>query len=310
MTLQQLEYLIALDKHKRFAKAAEACNVTQPTLSTMIQRLEEELGVILFDRSRQPVVPTAIGLRLIEQAKRILSEAGKIPEIIKEEKEEICGHVTIAVLPTIAPFLLPRLMPMMGDNKLKNLSIELIELTTSRCLAKLQDRTIDMAIIASEAQVEGLEDHLLFYEEFMGYVSRNEKLYEESTLRSSLVEPSRLWLLGEGHCFRDQLVRFCQLKGFHDRRIQYTEGSLQAFMRLVESGRGITFLPALALDSLSPEQKKLVRPFAKPRPVREIRLAHRTDYVRNSLKELLITSIIKSVPEEMLSLSVEQSIAR
>ncbi len=309
MTLQQLEYLVALDTHRRFAKAAEMCNVTQPTLSTMIQRLEEELGVTLFDRSHQPVIPTAIGKKIIAQAQHILSEARKVTDIIREEKDEISGKIVVGVLPTIAPFLVPRMIPSMGD-QFKQVDIEFVELTTSRCLEALSNCSIDMAIIASETQTEGLEDRLLFYEEFLGYVSRNEKIFEQPLVRSSLVDPQRLWLLDEGHCFRDQLIRFCQLKDLNNRRVNYAQGSLQAFMHLVESGQGSTFIPALALSTLSPEQKKLIRPFAKPRPVREIRLAYRADFVRNSLKELISKLVRRVVPEEMLTLSVDQTIAR
>ncbi len=308
MNLQQLEYVAALDKYRHFAKAADHCNVSQPTLSTMILKLEEELGVKLFDRSRQPIEPTQIGALVITQVKQILYEINSIGKIVEEEKESLTGKLNIAVLPTIAPSLLPRVLPI-WKKELAGLEIHVTELQTSRCLAALLSGEIDMAIIASKAETEGLEDDLLFYEEFLGYVSRNEPLFEETVIRTTEVDAHRLWLLDEGHCFRDQLVRFCQMKGLHERQTAYSGGSMEVFMRLVESGQGITFIPELALEQLSHSQKELVRPFAMPRPVREIRLAIRQDYSRRKLRDRLANLLRAAVPASMHKLQTGQHLA-
>lgn len=309
MTLQQLEYLVALDKHRQFAKAAAACNVTQPTLSTMIQRLEEELGVQLFDRQRQPVEPTAIGEKVIEQARRTLGASALIEELIAESRDTLSGDFTLAVLPTIAPYLIPLVLPK-WKARFKDLKLEIVELKTSQCLAALQERSIDMAIIASAPEVEGMQYRLLFYEEFLGYVSRNEKIYCSSVVRSSEVDASRLWLLDEGHCFRDQLVRYCQLSASAKRAIRYSEGNLLSFMHLVEGGQGMTFIPKLAERYLGTDQRSLVRPFAIPRPVRAIHLAFRSDFVRTSLLDAFTSTICSSVPQDMLQMAPNQALAK
>ena len=169
MNIQQLEYIAALDKFRHFAKAADYCNVSQPTLSTMILKLEEELGAKLFDRSRQPIEPTSIGALVVSQAKQILYDLNSITRIIEEEQQSLTGRLNIAVLPTIAPYLLPRVFPI-WKKELAGLEIHVSEMQTSRCLASLLSGEIDMAIIASKAETEGLEDDLLYYEEFLGYV--------------------------------------------------------------------------------------------------------------------------------------------
>lgn len=309
MTLQQLEYLVALDKHRQFAKAAVACNVTQPTLSTMIQRLEEELGVLLFDRQKQPVRPTAIGEQIIKQARHTLASSAAIGELIVENRKNLSGSVKLAVLPTIAPYLIPLVLPK-WQTRFKDVTLKIEELKTSQCLAALQDRSIDMAIIASDPQEEGIQYRFLYYEEFLGYVSRNEKIYRSSVVRSSEVDPARLWLLDEGHCFRDQLVRYCQLSAQTQRSISYSEGNLVSFMHLVEGGQGMTFIPKLAERYLDPDQRTLVRPFAIPRPVRGIHLAVRIDFVRSSLLDAFVQTIRNSVPAEMLQLAPNQLIAK
>ena len=308
MNIQQLEYIAALDKFRHFAKAADYCNVSQPTLSTMILKLEEELGAKLFDRSRQPIEPTSIGALVVSQAKQILYDLNSITRIIEEEQQSLTGRLNIAVLPTIAPYLLPRVFPI-WKKELAGLEIHVSEMQTSRCLASLLSGEIDMAIIASKAETEGLEDDLLYYEEFLGYVSRCEPLFEQDVIRTTEVDAHRLWLLDEGHCFRDQLVRFCQMKGLHERQTAYSGGSMEAFMRLVESGQGITFIPQLTVEQLSPSQKELVRPFGMPRPVREVRFAVRQDYSRRKLREQLIGLLRSAVPSDMHKLQTGQHLA-
>lgn len=309
MTLQQLEYLVALDKHRQFAKAAIACNVTQPTLSTMIQRLEEELEVQLFDRQYQPVRPTAIGELVIAQAQKTLANAAGIFSLITESNHSLGGEITLGVLPTIAPYLIPLVLPR-WKNKFKDLELKIIECKTSECLKALHERHIDMAIIASDPEVESLVSEVLFYEEFLGYVSRNEKIFSSSYIRSSEVNASHLWLLDEGHCFRDQLVHYCQLTAETKRSISYSEGNLLSFMHMVEGGNGITFIPKLAEQYLSEDQKTLVRRFAIPRPVRPITLVTRTDFVRHTLKKAFIETTQAAVPKEMLQIAPEQALAK
>ena len=291
MTIQQLEYILAVDQFRHFARAAEYCRVTQPTLSAMIQKLEDELGVKLFDRTVQPVCPTAIGEKIIDQARVILAQTAQVKEIISEEKQSLAGVFHLGVLPTIAPYLLPRFFPQLME-KYPELDIRVTEMKTH----------IDAAIIASKLEDTFLKEETLFYETFFGYVSCKEPLFKHDVIRTSDITGERLWLLDEGHCFRDQLVRFCQMETVKVNQMAYHLGSMETFMRMVESGKGITFIPELAVSQLNEEQKKLVRPFAIPRPTRQIVLATSRDFIRHSLLNVLKEEILAAVPKEMQSL--------
>lgn len=307
MTIQQLEYILAVDQCRHFAKAAEFCRVTQPTLSMMIQKLEDELGIKLFDRSVQPVKPTAAGMKVIAQARSVLHQAALIKDIVKEEEQSLKGAFRLAVLPTIAPYLLPRFLQHLAEQH-KELDIRIQEMQTAPTLAALQNGEIDAAIIANEPLESNLEGTLLFYEEFFCYVSKKEAVYRKNLIRTADISDERLWLLDEGHCFRDQLMRFCQREQVKLHQAAYHLGSLETFMHMVESGYGMTFIPELATLQLCPEQKDLVRTFAIPRPTREIYFVTRKDFVRFALSKLLIEHIRASVPKEMLHLKAGQKL--
>jgi LysR family hydrogen peroxide-inducible transcriptional activator len=307
MTLQQLEYVLAVDKHRHFAKAAERCGVTQPTLSTMIQKLEDELGVKLFDRGMQPVVPTEIGKKIIRQAILIQTQVAQVKEIVREEIQSYSGRFRLGVLPTIAPYLLPRFFSRLTE-KYPELELQVYERKTHEIKADLHTGALDAAIWANEPEEDWILGDILFYEEFYGYVSSGEKIYKNDILRSSEITGERLWLLDEGHCFRDQLLRFCRLEAVKLNQMSYRLGSLETFMRMVEGGQGITFIPELAVDQLGEKQRELVRPFAIPRPTRPIVLIRHRDFIRNTLLALLIKEIRSAVPAHMLSLKPVQTL--
>lgn len=305
MTLQQLEYILAVNQFRHFAKAAEYCRVTQPTLSAMIQKLEEELEAKIFDRSQQPVCPTPVGTRIIEQAHQVLVEAGRIKNIIEEEKHSLTGTFKLGILPTIAPYLLPRFFPQLMK-KYPELDIRVVEMKTNDIKRALQTEEIDAGIVAS---LNGMDDFFqtpLFYEQFYAYVSREDTLWDHNVIRTSDLTGEQLWLLDEGHCFRDQLVRFCQLKAARASQLAYHLGSMETFMRMVESGKGVTFIPELAVLQLGEIQKELVRPFAIPCPTRQIVMLTNRNFIRSTLKEALTQEIQKAVPKEMLTLKATQ----
>lgn len=304
MTLQQLEYIIAVDSHRHFAKAAEHCHVTQPTLSAMIQKLEEELGVRIFDRSTQPVTTTNLGKKIIQQARSVLGNTQHIKEIVAEEQGAISGTFRLGILPTIAPYLLPRFYLRFMDKHPK-LDIRMAEMKISEIETALDKGELDAAITATAPENKQLTSQLLYFEEFFGYVSTLEPIFNEKIIRTSDITGKHLWLLDEGHCFRDQLLKFCSLEGVQSR-IAYRLGSMETFMRMVESGQGITIIPELALDQLNTCQQELVRPFALPRPTRQIRLVTRHDFVRHTLLELLREEIRNSVPSSMHALKSNQ----
>lgn len=307
MTLQQLEYILALDRFRHFAKAAEHCRVTQPTLSAMIQKLEEELDTRIFDRSQQPICPTPIGIRIIEQAHRVLMQAADIRHVIEEEKHSLAGTFKLGILPTIAPYLLPRFFPQLMK-KHPELDIRVVEMKTNDIKKALQTGEIDAGIVASLAGMEEFVQSHLFYEQYYAYVAREDALFDNKLIRTSDLTGAQLWLLDEGHCFRDQLVRFCQLKAAQASQTAYRLGSMETFMRMVESSKGITFIPELATLQLSEKQKELVRPFAIPSPTRQIVLLTSQYFIRTALLSTLTNEIQACVPQEMLSQRATQQL--
>lgn len=307
MTLQQLEYILAVNQFRHFAKAAEYCRVTQPTLSAMIQKLEEELDTRIFDRSQQPVCPTPVGIHIIEQAQNILVQANRIKNIIEEEKHSLTGTFKLGILPTVAPYLLPRFFPQLMK-KYPDLDIRVVEMKTNDIKKALQTGEIDAGIVASLAGMEELQQTPLFYEQFFAYVSREDALFNNEVIRTSDLNGEQLWLLDEGHCFRDQLVRFCQMKSARASQLAYHLGSMETFMRMVESGKGVTFIPDLAVLQLGDAQKELVRSFAIPCPTRQVVLLTNKNFIRHTLLEVLVKEIKLSVPKEMLSLKATQAV--
>lgn len=302
MTLQQLEYIMAVARYGHFGRAAEACNVTQPTLSAMIGKLEEEIGAKLFDRNRQPIVPTQVGERVIAQAKVVLTQADSIKDIVLEEKQSLGGIFRIGILPTIAPYLLPRFFPQMMK-KYPALDIRVREMKTHEIKEALLKGDIDAGILATIEGLEEYEQTTLFYEKYIGYVSREDTLFKKEVIRTADVAASReLWLLDEGHCFRDQMVRFCQMKSSQTSQLAYNLGSMETFMRMVETGMGITFIPELAEMQLSEPQRELVRPFAIPVPTRQLILITNKNFIRRTLLDTLVREIQASVPKDMLKL--------
>ena len=302
MTLQQMEYIVAVYRLRHFAKAAEHCGVTQPTLSAMIQKLEQELGVKLFERSSQQVVPTAIGRLVVEQAWRVISRARKIKDIVEEERNALSGVFRIGILPTIAPYLLPRFFTRLME-EYPDIDFRVSEMKTADCKKALARGEIDVAIIVSLGEIEGMEQDSLYFEQFIAYVSENDSLFQSKSIRSADLPGHFLWLLDEGHCFRDQLVKFCNIKSACDSKLTYSLGSIETFMRMVEAGQGITFIPELALDQLTESQKRLVRTFAIPIPTREVVLLTTKTFVRKGIKQMMINEIRDSVPQRMLKMN-------
>ena len=307
MTLQQLEYIVAVDECRHFARAAEQCRVTQPTLSAMIQKLEDELGVRIFDRNCQPIAPTSVGEIVIRQARETLRQSKAIHDLVQEEKSSMGGVFRLGILPTIAPYLLPRFFPQLM-NKYKTLDIQVAEMRTKDIKQALIEGKIDAGILA---QIDGLEEYNqepLFYEQYYAYVSRSSGLFEKSPVRTSELGSEQLWLLDEGHCFRDQMLRFCQLKSAQVSQLAYRLGSMETFMRMVESGKGVTFIPELAVDQMGENQKQLVRPFAIPVPTRQLVMITNKSFVRNTLLKALVGEIQQSVPKSMLTLKGTQKL--
>lgn len=304
MTLQQLEYVVAVNRLRQFAKAAAYCGVTQPTLSAMIQKLEAELGVRLFDRTAGRVIPTAIGEAVAERAEKTSAMARGIRDLVANEKQKVSGRFRLGILPTIAPYLLPRFLPQLCATH-PEMELRVVEMKTSDICRAVRQGDLDAAILVRLDGMEEFSLQTLFYEQFMAYVSRTDKLFTHERIRTSDLNDEYLWLLDEGHCFRDQLVKFCHLKAAQSSQNTYSLGSIETFMRMVEGGKGITFIPQLALEQFSSQQREMVRPFAIPVPTREVVLMTRNDFVRDAVSRLLCQSVRAAVPKEMLKMQRE-----
>lgn len=290
MTLQQLEYILALDKYGNFAKAAFYCDVTQPTLSLMIQKLEAELGLKIFDRRRQPVVATRAGRAVISQAREVLFQTRRLKEIAEEEKDSLCGAFTIGVLPTIAPYLIPHFFPQLMKEH-PEMDLRIVELKTANMKRALAEGDIDAGILAKIDGLDAFKCVPLYKERFLAYVAEGDPLFAKERVKPTDLNSEFLWMLDEGHCFRDQLVKICQLKSASVSKKAYTLGSIETFMRIVENGKGVTFIPELAYSQLREEQRRLVRPFAIPEPRREIVMMVTQEFIRHKVLNLLVERI-------------------
>lgn len=302
MNIQQLEYIIAVDNYRHFAKAAEASFVTQPTLSMMIQKLEDELGVKIFDRSQLPVQPTVIGSQIINQARVIIAQVKQIKEIIQEEKGVVQGVFKLGIIPTIAPYLLPNLMKTHDLNGY-DIVLAIEENTTDQIIEKLLNGELDGAILATPLNNDKLAEHPLYYEKFYVYVSPNEtSLYNKKELDEDDLNINRLWLLDEVHCFRSQILKLCSMKrkkSLHNL-LSYEAGSINTLINIVDSNSGITVIPEMAIENLSEKQKLNVRSFKSTTPVREVSFVTRKEFLRERVLDILISEIQKTVPKHFL----------
>ncbi len=297
MTLSQLEYIVAVDTHRHFALAAEHCFVTQPTLSMQIQKLEETLGVKIFDRTKQPILPTEIGEEIISQARIILRESKSLTEIVKSTKNSIKGELRVSIIPTLAPYLLPLFLQ---NFAIKYPLVKLIikESTTDHIVLDLKKNKIDVGILVSPLNEANIKEQPLFYEKLLAYVSPFNSLYNKEYIVTQEIDPTQLWLLEEGHCFRSQILQICELKrGRIADNFEYEAGSIETLMRLVENGSGITIIPELATINMPDNRKQLVKNLHE-NPVREVSLATHRDYVKPKLIEALKLAILQAVPQE------------
>jgi LysR family hydrogen peroxide-inducible transcriptional activator len=300
MTFVQLEYIVALDKHRHFASAAADCFVTQPTLSMQIHKLEKELGIKIFDRSKQPVIPTEQGAEIILHAKRILAEREMMNEMINSKKGLVAGELKLGIIPTLAPYLLP-LFVKEFTRKYPAIRLVVNEMMTDLIITRLREGKIDAGILVTPLMETGIREELLFYEELLVYVSKNNMAYEKQYVLAKDIDPEKLWLLEEGHCFRSQIMNLCELQkasklGHH---FEYEAGSIETLKRMVEINDGITILPELATMDLPAKQQQLLRNFKKPVPMRQLSLVMHRDFIKKRLIELLKKEIIAAVPEKI-----------
>lgn len=303
MNLQQLEYIIAVDTYRHFATAAEKCFVTQPTLSMMIQKLEDELNIKIFDRSKQPVVPTLIGEKIIQQARIVLHEAKKIKEIAVNDENVLSGEFKLAIIPTLAPYLLP-LFIRKFIKKYPLVKLIVTEMVTEQIIENLKKGNVDAGLLVTPLNESSIFELPLFYEPFWVYVSEKEKIYKKKYVLPSDINPDNLWLLEEGHCFRTQILNLCELKkNSETSQFEYAAGSIETLIKLVNQESGITIIPELAILDMTAKQKKHLRAFKAPVPVREVSLAVHRFFHKENIVKAMSKEIRTSVPQNMLQKS-------
>ncbi len=303
MTLIQLEYIISLDKYRHFVTAADKCFVTQPTLSMQIQKLEDELRVKIFDRTKQPIEPTPMGIRIIEQARLVLEASSKIPEMIDEVKGEIKGELKIGIIPSIAQYLVPLFITQtLGEYP--GLQIQIDELLTDQVVKALNDNEIDIGIIATPLDLPGISEIPVFYEPFIVFTSQTHHLFKKVTIKPSDLSIEDIWLLSEGHCFSSQAINLCGVKEKYTQKLalKYKSGSLESLIKLVEQQYGYTLLPYLSMLEMSQNRKKMVRQFAEPVPRREISLIVKDTFVKERMLKMIKKKIEDNIPKDLLNL--------
>ncbi len=291
MTIVQLEYLLAVANCGSFSLAAEKCFVTQPSLSMQIKNLEEELDVILLDRSKKPVIPTEAGQVVLAQAREAVSTFKQVKEGVNDLRGEVSGLLRLGVIPTVAPYLLHHFIPGFMQ-KYPKVELQIREMVTSEIVRALDRDMLDAAILAGGTAPGELIEEELFDDRFYAYVSTTHPLYERSNIRIEEIDLSRLLLLSEGHCLRDQVLELCQAQRKLPASYSFESGSLETLMRIVDNTSNMTIIPELVIDFVPKEKHAQVKPLAKGAVSRKITLAVRRTYVKRSLIAALREAIL------------------
>lgn len=297
ITLTQLEYIVAVDTYRHFGRAAESCFITQPTLSMQIKKLEEDLEIIIFDRSKHPLIPTDVGQRIIEQARIALKQSEEINNIVKDHKNLVSGLIRIGIIPTMAPYLLPIFI---GKYKRKypNIFIKVVEETTANIVNLLHKDLIDVGILATPLKEDKINEKPIFYEEMLIYVSPSHKLYNQKKITVKDIATPEIWLLSDGHCFRDQVINLCSYMGTTESELpfHFEAGSLETLMNLVDREGGLTLIPELAKESMPESRLVNVRSFHNTKPLREVSLVYSRHFAKHKLINLLWREIKEAIP--------------
>ena len=272
-TITQLEYLLAVDKERHFGKAARECNVSQPSLSTQIQKLEEELETVIFDRSKKPIIATETGKEIIEQAKAVLKEHRKLGDIASLGQREPKGEFHLAVIPTLAPYLIPLFIGEFSQENPK-VKLKVNEHKTDDIIKLLVNDEIDAALLVTPLGDDRLIERHLYFEPFYAYVSQGHRLAKKKSISEADLDEEDLWLLEEGHCFRDQALSFCKMSSAAPRDLM--EGSsLSTLVQMVGAGIGVTLIPRMAVMIETRNAEVSVAQLRSPRPTRTIGLVWR-----------------------------------
>ncbi|MGB5368812.1 MAG: LysR substrate-binding domain-containing protein [Flavobacteriaceae bacterium] len=290
MTITQLQYVLAVAEYQNFTLAAEKSFVTQPTLSMQVQKLEDELDILIFDRGKKPIGITEVGKKIVAQAKNIVNEAERIKDIVDQEKGFIGGDFTLGIIPTVMPTILPMFLKTF-INRFPKVNLIIKEQSTEQMIRNIQDGHLDAAIAATPLEIEFIKERPLYYEPFVGYVPRNHRLANIAKLSPTDLDINDILLLQDGHCFRDGVINLCQApKNLNEEHFKLQSGSFETLVNLANEGLGMTLLPYLNTLELDHEKRKNLKHFHEPSPAREVSLI----YHKSELK-IQITEALKDV---------------
>lgn len=296
MTIQQMEYIVAVNKYRHFVTASEKCGVTQPTLSMMIQKLEEELEIKIFDRTKHPIEPTNMGLRIIRQAEASLFEIRKIKEMVIAETESLSGNLQIGIIPTVAPYLVPEFITFF-QLEYPTVDLSISEMRTNNLIQHLHEGLVDIIIASTPLNQPDFYEIPLYYEQFVAYFASDNQ-QKDHFLTAENLPGENLWVLQEGHCIRNQIFNLCSQTASYNH--VYEAGSIDTLIRIVDKNGGYTLIPELHLPFLTEEQKKNVRSITSPPAVREISIIIRKDYVKERMINAVADTVKKIIPSSML----------
>lgn len=303
MTLQQLQYIIALNRERNFVAAAESCFVTQPALTVQVKNLEEELGIKIFDRSKKPLIPTEVGKIVIKQAQQVVDQLQTIPDAVDAYKNELKGTLRLGILPTLGMYLTPHFIQSFL-NDYPQIELKITELPTEMIITQLEEDLLDLGLLATPVAFANSKTLPLFYEEMYPFVSPNHPLYNKKTIQTNQLNSSDLWLLGSGHCFRNQSIKICKnLEDEAHTAFSYESDSIEALKEIIAHSNGVTIIPELATYNFDETEKKALKKFEDITPIREISILVKRTFLKQRLIDKLYDSIRANLPSRMLKIS-------
>jgi LysR family hydrogen peroxide-inducible transcriptional activator len=300
MTLLQLTYAVALDRHGHFGRAAQACHVTQPALSTAVQALEGELGVVLFDRTSHPIRPTEVGQAVVAQARQVLAEAERLQDLVSEATGELVGELRVGILSTLAPYLIPLVIAPFG-RRYPHVELIFEELVAEAIVDGVRRDLLDAGLVATRHASRGVEQTALFEEPLVGYVAPQHRLYEHADLAIEDLSADDVWTMREGHCFREQVLALLSQGSGRaaPKAVQFESDNLETLQRIVDRGYGMTLLPWLAVQGQGSHAPASVRLFQPPVPTRTVRMVYASTLVRRHLVRAFAAEVARAAATDL-----------
>jgi LysR family hydrogen peroxide-inducible transcriptional activator len=307
MTIQQLEYIVALDTYRHFVQAADHCFVTQPTLTMQVQKLEQEIGIALFDRAKKPLEPTVAGAPIIARIKSILLEINQLKSYVFNEKERLEGTYRIGIIPTVSPYLLPLFLQDFTTNY-PEVNLQIREMQTVHIIEALKNGSLDIGILVTPLLDQHLRELPIYQEPFLVYLNPTNPLLSEKTLEVSQLPGETLMLLEEGHCFREQALRICGAKSeLTHRNFTLQSGSIEGLKNLVKKEVGYTLVPYLSV--VDEVDAQYIKRFISPEPSREISIVTHKGFAKELLLEKLAECIQQNLPTALHQLGKSRRIS-